>query len=98
MADTTAAAPAKRPRTNRLLPYMAVYQADMRQTLRSWVYRTWVLLSAVVAFGYLLYRFGAYQEAGFYPSTSQLISDLLRWSMVGSVTLIIVLTAGCISA
>jgi hypothetical protein len=77
---------------------MAVFQADIRQTLRSWVYRTWVLLSVLVGFGFLLYRFGAYQEGGFYPSASRLMSDLLRWFMFGSVTLIIILTAGSISA
>ena len=29
---------------NRWLPYWAVFQADVHQTLRSWVYRSWVLL------------------------------------------------------
>jgi hypothetical protein len=80
------------------LPYLAVFQADVRQTIRSWVYRTWVLLSVLVAFGYLLYRFGAYQEGSIVQSASHLMSDLLRWSMFGSVTLIIILTAGCISS
>jgi hypothetical protein len=95
---TEAPAEAKRARINRLLPYLAVFQADVRQTLRSWVYRTWVLLSVLVAFGYLLYRFGAYQEAHLYPSASNLMSDLLRWSTLGSITLIIILTAGSISS
>jgi uncharacterized membrane protein len=88
----------KKPRTNRLLPYLAVFQADVHQTLRSWVYRTWVLLSLLVSVGYLLYRFGAYKEGGLVPSASELMSDLLRWSMMGSITLIIILTAGSISA
>ena len=43
---------------NRWLPYWAVFQADVRQTLRSWVYRFWVLLSVLATVGYLLYRFG----------------------------------------
>jgi ABC-type transport system involved in multi-copper enzyme maturation permease subunit len=98
--NTVAEAPAdaKRVRINRLLPYLAVFQADVRQTLHSWVYRTWVLLSLVVAFGYLLYRFGAYHEAQIYPSASHLMSDLLRWTTLGSITLIIILTAGSISS
>jgi ABC-2 type transport system permease protein len=98
--NSVAAAPAetKRIRINRLLPYLAVFQADVRQTLRSWVYRTWLLLSFLVAFGYLLYRFGAYQESSILPSASRLMSDLLRWSTLGSITLIIILTAGSISA
>ena len=49
---------------NRWLPYWAVLQADMHQTLRSWVYRFWVLLSVLATVGYLLYRFGIYREAG----------------------------------
>jgi hypothetical protein len=81
----------------RWLPYWAVFQADTRQTLHSWVYRAWVLVSMLSAVGYLLYRVGVYREAGIVQSASMLISDLLRWCIFGSVTLIIVLTAGSIS-
>src|SRR5919199_1004164 len=83
---------------NRWLPYWAVLQADMQQTLRSWVYRTWVLVSVLVAVGYLLYRRGVAHEAGIIQPASLLISDLLRWTVFGSVTFIIVLTAGSISS
>jgi ABC-2 type transport system permease protein len=82
----------------RWLPYWAVFQADLRQTLRSWVYRLWVLISVLAAVGYLLYRVGVYREAGIIQPASTLISDLLRWTVFGSVTLIIVLTAGSISS
>ncbi len=83
---------------NRWLPYWAVLQADLRQTLRSWVYRFWVLVSVLAAVGYLLYRVGVYREAGIIQPASTLISDLLRWTVLGSVTLIVVLTAGSISS
>src|SRR5437899_11921355 len=83
---------------NRWLPYWAVFQADLRQTLRSWVYRAWVLVSVLAAVGYLLYRVGVYREAGNVQQASTLISDLLRWCIYGSLTLIIVLTAGSITA
>jgi ABC-2 type transport system permease protein len=83
---------------NRWLPYWAVFQADVQQTLRSWVYRTWVLVSVMAAVGYLLYRAGAARESGIVQPASALISDLLRWTVFGSVTLIIVLTAGSISS
>src|SRR5436305_5796379 len=85
-------------RINRLLPYWAVYQADVSQTLNSWVYRAWVLLCLLVAVGYLLYRFGAYREAGMVQPATDLMSDLLRWTVFGSVTLIIVSTAGSITS
>ena len=91
-------APTKTARINRLLPYWAVFQADLRQTLRSWVYLVWVLASVLAAAGYLLYRVGIYHEAGMIQSASTLISDLLRWSVLGSVTLIIALTGGSISS
>jgi ABC-type transport system involved in multi-copper enzyme maturation permease subunit len=82
----------------RWLPYWAVFQADVRQTLQSWVYRTWVLVSVLVTVGYSLYRYGAEHEAGILQSASHVVSDLLRWTVLGSVTLIIVLTAGSISS
>ncbi len=82
----------------RWLPYWAVFQADVRQTLQSWVYRTWVFVSLLVTVGYSLYRYGAEHEAGILQSASHLVSDLLRWTVLGSVTLIIVLTAGSISS
>ncbi len=93
----TATAPA-RVKIKRWLPYWAVFQADVSQTLRSWVYRTWVLVSVLVTVGYLLYRRGVAHEAGIVQPASLLISDLLRWTVLGSVTLIIVLTAGSISS
>src|SRR5438552_8624796 len=81
---------------NRLLPYWAVFQADVRQTLRSWVYRTWVLVSVLAAAGCLLFHGGVQYKAGMIQLASTLISDLLRWTLLGSVTVIIVLTAGSI--
>ena len=80
------------------LPYWAVLQADVRQTMRSWVYRLWVAAAALFAVGYFLYRLGVYKEAGMIQDASKLMSDMLRWSVYGSATLIIVLTAGCISS
>src|SRR2546421_10820290 len=93
--DATAAKPVK---INRWLPYWAVFQADVRQTLRSWVYRAWVLMSVLAAVGYLLYCLGAYREAGLIQLDSVFISNLLRGTLIGSVTLIIVMTVGCISS
>ncbi len=95
MDAPAASAPVK---INRWLPYWAVFQADVRQTLKSWVYRTWVFVSVLVTVGYSLYRYGAEHEAGILQSASDLVSDLLRWTVLGSVTLIIVLTAGSISS
>jgi ABC-2 type transport system permease protein len=96
--DANVAAPVKNFKPLRFLPYWAVFQMDIHQTLRSWVYRVWFLLSLTAAVGYLLYRFGAYREAGIVQPASEMMSDLLRWTVLGSVTLIIILTAGSITA
>jgi ABC-2 type transport system permease protein len=89
----------KKPATfNRWLPYWAVFQSDVRLTLRSWVYRFWVLLSVLATVGYLLYSFGIYHEAGIIQSASLHISHLMRWIVLGSAVIICVLTAGSISS
>src|SRR5438046_3044614 len=83
---------------NRWLPYWAVFQADLGQTLRSWAYRASVLIALLAAVGYLLYRVGVYREAGMIQYASKLISELLRWSVIGGVALVIVVTGGSISS
>jgi ABC-2 type transport system permease protein len=93
-----APAPARPVKIKRWLPYWAVFQADVQQTLRNWVYRTWVLVSLLTAVGYLLYRYGVVREAKIIQPASDLVSDLLRWTVLGSATLIIMLTAGSISS
>ena len=90
--------PTKPVKINRWLPYWAVLQADVRLTVRSWIYRTWVLVTVLAVVGYLIYHVGIYQGAGIVQQASKLIGDLLRWTMLGSITLIIALTAGCISS
>jgi ABC-type transport system involved in multi-copper enzyme maturation permease subunit len=57
-----------------------------------------VLVSVLVTVGYLLYCRGVEHEAGIIQPASLLISDLLRWTVLGSVSLIIVLSAGSISS
>lgn len=95
MDAITAPTPVK---INRWLPWWAVVQSDVRYTLRSWVYRTWIILSFVSAMGFLLYRLGAWQVAGVMQSASEMMSDLLHWTLIGSVTLIISLTVGSIAS
>src|SRR5437660_713151 len=93
--DSPVASPVTR--VNRWLPYWAVFQVDLKQTLQSWIYRTWVLVCVMAGVGYLLYRIGAYRESGIIQPASAMISDLLRWTILGSIALIVVLTSGSIS-
>jgi len=85
-------------RYRRWLPYVAVLQTDLRQTLRSWVYRLWVLAMFLAAFGYLLYRLGVHREAGIIQQATLVMSDLIRWVVMGSAAVIAALTVGSISA
>jgi putative exporter of polyketide antibiotics len=85
-------------RIERWLPYCAVFQADVRQTLRNWVYRMWVFASLLAVGGYLLYRYAPYHEAGIIQTASAYVSDLLRWTVLVSAALVVVLTSGCISS
>lgn len=89
--------PAKAPPINRWLPYWAVLQADLRLTLQSWVYRLWLLVTVVAAVGHLVYHLGLHHQAGLIQHASVWMGTLLRWTILGSLTLIIMLTAGSIS-
>lgn len=93
-----AVSPIKQVKINRWLPYWAVFRYDVRQTLRSWVYLTWVLVCVLVAVGCLLYYAGMHRGAGIMQSGSMVVSNLLRLIVLGSITLVIAMTAGCISS
>ena len=95
METTTTVSPTK---INRLLPYWAVLQTDLRQTLRGWVYRLWVLVMVVAAGGYLLYEFGARNEAGIFHNGSVQLKDVFRSVALGSLALVAVLGVGSISS
>ncbi len=84
-------------KVNRFLPYAAVFSADVRQTLRGWIYRLWAFLSVSAVAGYLLYRFGAKNVGGIIQPAPELIHDLITWIIWGSITIVIVLTASAIS-
>jgi hypothetical protein len=85
-------------RYRRWLPYVAVLQTDLRQTRQNWVYRLWVLTMFLSSFGYLLYRMGIHREAGIIQPASIVMSDLLRWVVMGSAAVIAALTVGSISS
>lgn len=89
---------AARPVLNRWLPYWAVLQADLIQTAQSWAYRVWVLVLVLSAAGTILYRYGLAKEAGIVQPAAQLMADLFRWALLGSGSLVVVLTAGTISS
>jgi hypothetical protein len=82
----------------RWLPYWAVLQTDLKQTLRSWVYRLWFAVCLLATLGYLLYRFGIHSEAWIVQSASVHSSNLIRGIILGSLALIVILTVSSISS
>lgn len=91
-------APTKPLKINRWLPYWAVFQMDMRQTARSWVFRVWMLASVVLGIGYLLHRTGIHHQAGIIQNASSLVGEILQFALLAGATLVIMLTAGTISS
>jgi ABC-2 type transport system permease protein len=85
-------------RFNRFLPYWAVLQTDLRQTVRSWVYRLWVLMSVLAAAGFLLYKVGIHREAGMVQTASMQSEHLLRGLVVGGLGLVALLAVSSISS
>ncbi len=83
---------------NKFLPYWAVLQTDLRQTMRGWVYRLWVFMAVLAASGVLLYRVGVHKEAGMFQSAAAQCGDLLRMLVLGSLALIVVLAVSAVGA
>ena len=87
MEPATALTPTK---INRLLPYWAVLQTDLRQTFRGWTYRLWLLVTILAAAGFLLYRVGVHNEAGLVRSAAAQSGDLDRLVFLGSLALVFI--------
>jgi ABC-type transport system involved in multi-copper enzyme maturation permease subunit len=56
-----------------------------------------VVVSIMAMVGYLLFRLGPLTVHGILETTPHFMGGLLRWTVVGSITLIVVLAAGAIS-
>jgi hypothetical protein len=80
------------------LPFWAVFQTDLRQTIRGWTYRTWLLCLVVLTVGMLLYRAGLYREAKIVQDSVAYVKDVIHWVVLGSAAMIAALTVGCISS
>lgn len=81
----------------RFLPYWAVLQTDLKQTPKNWVWRTWVGASLIAAALYLTHRFSIYREVKIVETVDKVISNLLQWTALGTVTLVVAFTSGAIA-
>ena len=85
-------------RFNRLLPYWAVLQTDLRQTVQGWVFRLWVILTLAAAAGYGLYKVGVHREAGLVQSASMQTGDLMRGVAAATLALVALLSVSAVSS
>lgn len=83
-------------RFNRLLPYWAVLQTDLRQTTQSWVYRLWVIVTVLGAGGSVAYKTGVHQQAGIAQSASDRASDLARGLGAAGLALVALLAVSAV--
>lgn len=79
------------------LPFLAVFQTDLRSTTRNWVWRTWVFTSLGAAVLYLTHRFAVYREAGWVLTVDKVVANLLHWTALATVTLVVAFTCGAIA-
>jgi hypothetical protein len=62
------------------------------------VFRVWLLAAVILSFGYLLHRTAIHYQAGILQSASGFMAELLQFSLLVGSSLVILLTAGTISA
>jgi hypothetical protein len=62
------------------------------------VWRTWVIASLIAASLYLTHRFAMYRDAKFVQTVDKVVGNLLHWSALGTVTLVIAFVSGAIAA
>lgn len=82
----------------RWLPFSAVLGMELRQTWRSWAFRVGLLLLAALALGYVLHRAAIYHQAGIVQAATTILTELLQACLVLGPTLMVILTAGTITA
>ena len=85
-------------RFHRFLPYWAVLQTDIRQTLRGWVYRLWVLVTIGTAAGSMAYQVGAQREAGLVQAASVRSGDVFRGLLAGGLGLVALLAVSGVAS
>ena len=93
------AAPVTTPRQRRAwLPYWAVLRMDLHDTLRSWLFRSWVLVTLVLCAGYLLHTIAVHQRSGQPQSAAAMMGQILHFILLAGTTLVILISAGTISS
>jgi len=84
-------------RYRRFLPYWAVFQTDLRAAPKNWVWRTWVIAAVIAGVLYLTHRFAVYREAMLVQTVDKVVANLLHWTALGTITLVVAFSSGAIA-
>src|SRR5262245_15687001 len=71
---------------------------DLHDTVRSWLFRAWVLVTLVLCAGYLLHTMAVHQLSGQPQNASDMMATILQFILLGGTTLVILVSAGTISS
>ena len=77
---------------------LGVDEIDLRQVAGNWIFRSWIIAMTLAAFGYMSFKMGIHDEAKIIQNAAEVMHDLLRWIVLGSVALVAALTVGAISS
>ena len=71
---------------------------DLHDTVRSWLFRAWVLVTLVLCAGYLLHTMAVHKRSGQPQSAAEMMATILQFILIGGTTLVILVSAGTISS
>ena len=82
---------------SRWLPLWSILEMDLKQTLRSWLYRLSLLAVLIVSLGVLLNRAAVHREAGLIQYASVHVGDFLQYTIIFGAALSALFTANVIA-
>lgn len=82
---------------SRWLPLWSILEMDLKQTVKSWLYRLAVLAVLIVSVGVLLNRAAVHREAGLVQYASVHVGDFLHYTVIFGAAIAALFTANAIA-
>ncbi|HQR43014.1 MAG TPA: ABC transporter permease subunit, partial [Gemmatales bacterium] len=82
---------------SRWLPLWSILEMDLKQTVKSWLYRIAILVVVVVSVGVLLNRAAIHREAGVVQYASMHVGNFLQYTILFGAALSALFTASAIA-
>ncbi len=82
---------------SRWLPLWSILEMDLKQTVKSWLYRIAILTVIGVSIGVLLNRAAIHREAGRIPYASDHVGDFLQYTVLFGAAICALFTANAIA-